>query len=91
MIGAAAVTLASSYALSDLSGSRQSLNARLRDAKGFFGAFAGLLTVAGIVTLIPGAPLGIITLAVQAMCGLMLPSTTIFVLLLCKSWVSSKY
>ena len=97
VIGAAAVTLASSYALSDLSGSRQSLNARLRDAKGFFGAFAGLLTVAGIVTLIPGAPLGIITLAVQAMCGLMLPSTTIFVLLLCNDreilgpWVNSKW
>ena len=97
VIGAAAVTLASSYALADLSGSRQSLNARLRDAKGFFGAFAGLLSVAGIVTLIPGAPLGIITLAVQAMCGLMLPSTTIFVLLLCNDreilgpWVNSKW
>jgi len=84
VIGAAAVTLASSYALGDLGGgSRQSLNSRLRDAKGFYGAFAGLLVVAGIVTLLPGAPLGIITLAVQAMCGLMLPSTTIFVLLLC--------
>ena len=64
VIGAAAVTLASSYALGDLSGSRQSLNSRVRDAKGFFGAFAGLLVLAGIVTLIPGAPLGLITLAV---------------------------
>jgi hypothetical protein len=96
VIGAAAVTLASSYALSDLAGSRQSLNSRLRDAKGFFGAFAGLLVVAGVVTLIPGAPLGIITLAVQAMCGLMLPSTTIFVLLLCNDrqvlgpWVNGR-
>jgi hypothetical protein len=69
----------------------------LRDAKGFFGAFAGLLIVAGIVTLIPGAPLGIITLAVQAMCGLMLPSTTIFVLLLCNDrevlgpWVNGRW
>ena len=97
IIGAAAVTLASSYALSDLSGSRQSLNVRLRDAKGFFGAFAGLLIVAGTVTLLPGAPLGLITLAVQAMCGLMLPSTTIFVLLLCNDrevlgpWVNGKW
>ncbi len=97
VIGAAAVTLASSYAFADLSGSRQSLNARLRDAKGFFGAFGGLLVVAGVVTLIPGAPLGVITLAVQAMCGLMLPSTTIFVLLLCNDreilgpWVNSKW
>jgi len=49
-----------------------------------------------VVTLIPGAPLGIITLAVQAMCGLMLPSTTIFVLLLCNDrqvlgpWVNGR-
>ena len=98
VIGAAAVTLASSYALGDLAGgSRQSLDSRLRDAKGFFGAFAALLVVAGVVTLIPGAPLGIITLAVQAMCGLMLPSTTIFVLLLCNDrevlgpWVNGRW
>jgi hypothetical protein len=31
---------------------------------------------------VPGAPLGVITLAVQALCGLMLPSTTIIVLML---------
>jgi Mn2+/Fe2+ NRAMP family transporter len=97
VIGAAAVTLASTYALGDLGGSRHSLNARLRDAKGFFGSFAGLLVVAGVVTLLPGAPLGLITLAVQAMCGLMLPSTTIFVLLLCNDrevlgpWVNGKW
>jgi Mn2+/Fe2+ NRAMP family transporter len=97
VIGAAAVTLASTYALGDLGASRHSLNARIRDAKGFFGSFAGLLIVAGVVTLLPGAPLGLITLAVQAMCGLMLPSTTIFVLLLCNDrevlgpWVNGKW
>jgi NRAMP (natural resistance-associated macrophage protein)-like metal ion transporter len=97
VIGAAAVTLASTYALGDLGASRHSLNARLRDAKAFFGSFAGLLIVAGVVTLLPGAPLGLITLAVQAMCGLMLPSTTIFVLLLCNDrevlgpWVNGKW
>lgn len=99
VIGAAAVTLASSYAMGDFAGASMSagLNARLRDAKGFYGAFAGLLTVAGIVALIPGAPLGLITLAVQAICGLMLPSTTINVLMLCNDralmgpWVNSKW
>lgn len=97
VIGAAAVTLASSYALGDLGGTRQSLDSRVREAKRFFGAFGGLLVLAGVVTLIPGAPLGIITLAVQAMCGLMLPSTTIFVLLLCNDrevlgpWVNGKW
>jgi NRAMP (natural resistance-associated macrophage protein)-like metal ion transporter len=98
IIGAAAVTLASSYAMGDLSGKlAQGLNTPLKEAKGFYGIFAGLLVVAGIVTLIPGAPLGLITLAVQAMCGLMLPSTTIFVLLLANDkvalgpWVNSRW
>ena len=41
-----------------------------------------LLVLAGTVAVVPGAPLGVITLAVQALCGLMLPSTTIIVLML---------
>ena len=83
--------------MGDLSGKlAQGLNTPLKEAKGFYGVFAGLLVVAGIVTLIPSAPLGLITLAVQAMCGLMLPSTTIFVLLLANDketlgpWVNSR-
>ena len=62
--------------------SHQGLNARLSEAKAFYGGFAALLVVAGTVAIIPGAPLGVITLAVQALCGLMLPSTTIIVLML---------
>jgi len=97
VIGAAAVTLASSYAMGDLSNSSQGLNARFADARGFYGAFAALLVVAGTVAVIPHAPLGLITLAVQAICGLMLPSTTITVLLLCNDralmgpWVNAKW
>ena len=97
IVGAATVTLASSYALGDLSPRfNQGLNVPLREAKGFYGVFAGLLAVAGIVTLLPGAPLGLITLAVQALCGLMLPFTTIMVLLLANDtttlgpWVNSR-
>lgn len=83
VVGAATVTLASSYAMGDLSSRfNQGLNVPMREAKGFYGIFAGLLIVAGTVTLLPGAPLGLITLAVQAMSGLMLPSTSIIVLLL---------
>ena len=33
--------------------------------------------------LIPGAPLGVITLAVQALAGVLLPSASVFLLLLC--------
>ncbi len=39
VIGAAVVTLASSYAIGDLSSSHQGLNARLWEAKGFYGGF----------------------------------------------------
>ncbi len=97
VIGAAAVTLASSYAIGDLSSSHQGLNARFSEARGFYGAFAGLLALAGAVAIVPHAPLGLITLAVQAICGLMLPSTTIIVLLLCNDravmgpWVNPKW
>ncbi len=84
IIGAATVTLASSYALGDVSGLRQSLNARVRDAKGFYGLVAGLIVIAGATVLVtdPRAQ-GIITLAVQAACGILLPVTTVFALLLC--------
>jgi hypothetical protein len=41
-----------------------------------------VVLAAGIV-LIPGAPLGTITTAVQALAGVLLPSATVFLLLLC--------
>ncbi len=41
-----------------------------------------VIAAAGIV-LIPGAPLGLITTAVQALAGVLLPSATVFLLLLC--------
>ncbi len=59
VIGAAAVTLASSYAIGDLSSTHKGLNARFFEAKAFYGGFAGLLVVAGAVALIPHAPLGL--------------------------------
>jgi Mn2+/Fe2+ NRAMP family transporter len=97
VIGAAAVTLASSYAIGDLSSSHKGLNARFVDSKGFYGGFGFLLALAATVALIPSAPLGLITLGVQAICGIMLPSTTIIVLLLCNDrevmgpWANSKW
>ena len=98
IVGAATVTLASSYAMGDLSNRfNQGLDVPIREAKGFYGVFAALLVIAGAVTLLPGAPLGIITLAVQAMSGLMLPSTSIIVLLLANDratlgpWVNPRW
>ena len=37
----------------------------------------------GGMVFIPGAPLGLITVAVQTLAGVLLPSATVFLLLLC--------
>ncbi|HUA96627.1 MAG TPA: divalent metal cation transporter, partial [Acidimicrobiales bacterium] len=83
IIGAASVTLATSYAFGDMFGARHSLHRSWREAKGFYGAFAGLVVLAAAIVLIPHAPLGLITTAVQALAGVLLPSATVFLLLLC--------
>jgi Mn2+/Fe2+ NRAMP family transporter len=83
IIGAASVTLASSYAFGDMFNTRHSLHRGWREAKPFYGAFAGTVVCAAAIVLIPGAPLGVITTAVQALAGVLLPSATVFLLLLC--------
>ncbi|HLH64960.1 MAG TPA: NRAMP family divalent metal transporter [Solirubrobacteraceae bacterium] len=83
LIGAAAVTLATSYAFGDVFGIRHSLHRGVRDAPAFYVSFTALVALAGGIVLIPGAPLGVITTAVQALAGVLLPSATVFLLLLC--------
>jgi len=83
LIGAAAVTLATSYALGDIAGAHHSLHRGLRDAPVFYGCYAFFLAAAGAVVLVPGAPLGLITEGVQALAGVLLPSATVFLVLLC--------
>jgi Mn2+/Fe2+ NRAMP family transporter len=83
LIGAGAVTLASSYVVGDVTGARGSLHRSFRQAKGFYTMFSALILAAAGVVLIPGAPLGVITEAVQALCGILLPLTSVFLLMLC--------
>jgi len=83
ILGAGVVTLATCYALGDVSGVKHSLHRSWRDAPVFHASFATLIALAAAVALIPGAPLGIITTAVQALAGVLVPSATIFLLLLC--------
>jgi NRAMP (natural resistance-associated macrophage protein)-like metal ion transporter len=83
LIGAGAVTLATSYVMGDIFGSRGSLHRKFSEAKGFYLAFSALILVAAGVVLIPRAPLGVIVEAVQALCGILLPMTTLFLLMLC--------
>ena len=83
IIGASAITLATSYAFGDVFGIRHSLHRSWREAKPFYAAFTGLVVLAAGIVLIPSAPLGLITTAVQALAGLLLPSASLFLLLLC--------
>jgi Mn2+/Fe2+ NRAMP family transporter len=83
LIGAAAVTLATSYAFGDVFGAKHSLNRGPLDAKLFYASFALMVVAAAGIVLIPGAPLGLITTSVQALAGVLLPSATVFLLLLC--------
>ncbi len=83
LIGAAAVTLATSYAFGDVFTMSTSLHQGWRDAKAFYGAFAGIVSLAAFLILLPGAPLGLIVTVVQALAGVLLPSATVFLLLLC--------
>lgn len=87
VLGAAAVTLATSYAVGDVFGVKHSLHRRWDDAPMFHGSFALCLVLATVVVLMPGAPLGIVTVGVQALAGVLLPSATVFLLLLCNDRV----
>jgi hypothetical protein len=83
IVGASAVTLATSYAFGDIFGLRHSLHRGVREAKLFYGSYTAMVALAAAITLIPHAPLGLITTAVQALAGILLPSATVFLVLLC--------
>jgi len=84
LIGAASVTLATSYAFGDVFGMRHSLHRSWRDAKFFYASFSAMVVVAAAIVLVATGRLqGLITTGVQALAGVLLPSATVFLLLLC--------
>ncbi|MGC0417263.1 NRAMP family divalent metal transporter [Embleya sp. AB8] len=83
IIGAFAVSLSTAYAIGDVMGMKHSLHRGVKGAKGFYAVYAGLVAVAATVVLIPGSPLGLLTQGVQTLAGVLLPSASVFLLLLC--------
>src|SRR5229473_2183995 len=83
IVGASAVTLTTSYAFGDMFGLGFSLHRGLAEAKLFYSSYAAMVVLAAAIVLIPHAPLGLITTAVQALAGILLPSSTVFAVLLC--------
>ena len=83
IIGASAVTLSTSYAFGDVFGIKHSLHRKFSEAKPFYSSYTAMIAVAAGIVLIPGAPLGLLTTSVQALAGILLPSASVFLLLLC--------
>ncbi|WP_028534518.1 NRAMP family divalent metal transporter [Paludibacterium yongneupense] len=96
IIGAMAVSLSTAYALGDVLSLKHSLHRKPTDAPGFYAMYCGLIVLAAALVLIPGVPLGLLTNAVQTLAGVLLPSATVFLLLLCNDkavlgpWVNSR-
>jgi len=68
IIGAAAVTLSTSYAFGDVFGVQHPAR-RVSEAKFFYASYTAMVVVAAGIVLIPRAPLGVITTSVQALAG----------------------
>jgi NRAMP (natural resistance-associated macrophage protein)-like metal ion transporter len=97
IIGASAVSLSTAYAIGDVLALRHSLHHKPGRARGFYGIYFGLVVLAAALVLSPGTPLGLLTNAVQTLAGVLLPSATVFLLLLCNDkavlgpWVNGRW
>ncbi|WP_063007664.1 NRAMP family divalent metal transporter [Nocardia kruczakiae] len=83
LVGANAVGLATTYALGDTLGRRHSLHWKISQAPLFYAGYAFLLAIAAAVSFSPDHVLGLLTQGVQALAGVLLPSATVFLVLLC--------
>ncbi|MEB3980665.1 divalent metal cation transporter [Mycobacterium sp. 663a-19] len=83
LIGANAIGLATTYAVGDALGKRHSLHWKIGEAPLFYGGYAFLLAVSAAVAFSPDHILGLVTQGVQALAGVLLPSATVFLVLLC--------
>jgi NRAMP (natural resistance-associated macrophage protein)-like metal ion transporter len=83
LIGANAIGLATTYAIGDAMGRRHSLHWKITEAPLFYGGYALLLAVSAAVAFSPDHILGLVTQGVQALAGVLLPSATVFLVLLC--------
>lgn len=81
-LGAICISLASSWAFGEVFGWAHSLNLKVREAPWFYAAYFFMLITAGLVVLIPNAPLVLITLFVQVIAVTLLPAALVFLILL---------
>ncbi len=82
LLGAVCISLASSWAFGEVFGWAHSLNYKVKEGLWFYAYYFISLITAGIVVLIPGAPLVLITLFVQVIAVTLLPAALVFLILL---------
>jgi len=82
VLGTTAISLASSWAYSEVKGWPNSLQMPFKEAPGFYMTYIVCTLAAAAIVLIPHAPLQVIIVGVQVLAGLMLPSAIIFLQLL---------
>ena len=82
LLGAICISLASSWAFGEVFGWAHSLNNKIREAPWFYVNYFITLVSAGLVVLIPRAPLVLITLFVQVVAVTLLPPALVFLILL---------
>lgn len=84
IIGASAVSLSTAYTFGDVFKANHSLHRKVNEAKLFYGSYSALIVLAGVLVLITNSQVqGLLTFAVQALAGILLPSATVFLVLLC--------
>lgn len=81
-LGAICISLASSWAFGEVFGWAHSLNRKIREAPWFYASYFFMLITAGLVVLIPHAPLVLITLFVQVIAVTLLPAALVFLIVL---------
>ncbi len=96
LVGANAVALATTYTLGDTVKKRHSLHWKISEAPVFYVGYAALIGLSATITLVSNDHVqGLITQGVQALAGVLLPSATVFLVLLCNDrpvlgpWVNS--
>jgi Mn2+/Fe2+ NRAMP family transporter len=82
LLGAICISLASSWAFGEIFGWAHSLNTNIKEAPWFYASYFLTLVTAGLVVLIPNAPLVLITLFVQVIAVTLLPAALVFLILL---------
>lgn len=82
LLGAICISLASSWAFGEVFGWAHSLNYKIKEAPWFYGNYFFTLFSAGLVVLIPNAPLVLITLFVQVIAVTLLPALLVFLIIL---------